>query len=440
MKKRQVVMLIACLSIFTGLFGLSIGGLAVAQGTLSRLTTASAEGRSSSQPSLNGDGSKVVFRSDSDFLGEDIPDNQNEIWLADVETKVFTRLTTTPPTSEGRSSSEPSISGDGTKIVFKSDADFFGQDIPAFQNEIWLYDTVSMTLTRVTTAVGNNRNSEAPHISGDGQWVVFHSDARFSGASIPDNQNEIWLYEVETKDLTRLTTASANGRDSENPRINGDGTKVVFQSDSGFNGETVVEGQSEIWLYDITNDIYTRTTNSQGGDRRSKSPTFNADGSLVAFDSDADFLNRGIPDNQFEVWLYSAETMTLTRVTTASASTRNSVDPEMSADGTMLAFRSDSDFFDQNIIAGQNEIWVYDVISQTLTRTTTASPEERDSFVYSLDADGSTLALHSDANLAGGDDIPMSQFEIWLFDLQGDEGEPSEPEKDMVFLPLLLKN
>jgi hypothetical protein len=38
--------------------------------------------RDSFEASINSDGSKIAFRGDADFLGQGIPDNQNEIWLA----------------------------------------------------------------------------------------------------------------------------------------------------------------------------------------------------------------------------------------------------------------------------------------------------------------------------------------------------------------------
>ena len=50
--------------------------------TVTRVTTAAGTGlRDSYNPSLNRDGSKIAFASDSDFLGQVIADNQYEIWL-----------------------------------------------------------------------------------------------------------------------------------------------------------------------------------------------------------------------------------------------------------------------------------------------------------------------------------------------------------------------
>ena len=42
--------------------------------------------------------------------------------------------------------------------------------------------------------------------------------------------NEIWLYDSQTMTITRITAASDIGRDSLAPSISADGRKIVFQS------------------------------------------------------------------------------------------------------------------------------------------------------------------------------------------------------------------
>lgn len=49
---------------------------------LTRVTTSSdGAARKSEAPSLSGDGTKIAFDSDSEFLGQVITDNQYEVWL-----------------------------------------------------------------------------------------------------------------------------------------------------------------------------------------------------------------------------------------------------------------------------------------------------------------------------------------------------------------------
>ena len=276
----------------------------------------------------------------------------------------LTRVTSA--SDSDRDSYSPSISGDGTRVAFESDSDFLGQGIITGQLEIWLYDTATMTVTRVTTASGDGlRRSGNASVSDDGTVVAFHSSSDFLGQGIDDGQMEIWLYDTATMTVTRVTTSSDGAnRDSYYPSLSADGTVVAFASDSELLGPSIANGQYEIWLYDTATMTVTRVTTSSDGDNRySMRASLSDDGNRVAFYSDSDFLGQGIDDEQFEIWLYDTATMTVTRVTTAAGSVnRDSWYPSLSGDGTKIAFESDSDFLSQSIPDGQYEIWLWEYL------------------------------------------------------------------------------
>ena len=62
-------------------------------------------------------------------------------------------------------------------------------------HEIWLYNTTTRTLDRVTIASPANRRSHLPSLSADGTAISFMSDSDFLGQGVPLNQFEIWLYQ-----------------------------------------------------------------------------------------------------------------------------------------------------------------------------------------------------------------------------------------------------
>ena len=101
----------------------------------------------------------------------------------------------------------------------------------------------------------------------------------------------------------------------------------------------------------------TRITTASDSDRDSRNPRISADERVFAFQSDSDFLNTSLPDNQFEIWLFETGTMTYTRLTYGSETNRDSFRPSLSANGFALAFQSDSDFHVDWIPDNQNEIW-----------------------------------------------------------------------------------
>src|SRR3954447_12719884 len=71
------------------------------------------------------------------------------------------------------SSGRPSVSADGTRIAFRSDADIGGGN-PDGNTEIFLYDTVARSTTQITSTTGGF--NFGPSISADGQTVAFQSD------------------------------------------------------------------------------------------------------------------------------------------------------------------------------------------------------------------------------------------------------------------------
>ncbi len=328
-------------------------------GSLTPVTSASDPNRDSLYPSLSGDGTAVAFSSDSDLLNEGRPDNVEEIWLYDTATLTFTRVTSA--SHANRDSYYPSLSGDGTAVAFNSDSDLLNDGIADEQWEIWLYDTATLTFTRVTSASHANRWSEDPSLSGDGTVVAFYGDSDLLNEGRPDNVTEIWLYDTATLTFTRVTSASHSNRDSFRPSPNGDGTVVAFNSDSDLLNEGIADEQWEIWLYDTATLTFTRVTTASHAGRDSRYPSLDGDGTVVAFESDSDLLNEGRPDNVEEIWLYDTATLTFTRVTSASdPANRDSRYPSLSGEGMVVAFYSDSDLLNEGIADEQWEIWLWE--------------------------------------------------------------------------------
>jgi Tol biopolymer transport system component len=224
-------------------------------GSLARVTTASDANRASKRPSLSGDGTVVAFQSDSDLLNEGRSDGVYEIWLYDTATMTFTRVTTA--SHGGRDSFDPSLDRDGTVVAFESDSDLLNEGRPGGVDEIWLYDTATLTFTRVTSASHANRDSYDPSLSGDGTVVAFNSDSDLLNEGRPGGVDEIWLYDTATLTFTRVTSASdpAN-RYSEDPSLSGDGTVVAFHSDSDLLNEGIAVDQYEIWLWEESEGTY----------------------------------------------------------------------------------------------------------------------------------------------------------------------------------------
>jgi Tol biopolymer transport system component len=396
-----------------------------------RVTTYSELYRTSTNVRLSGQGNKMVFVSDSDFLSQSLPAGQFELWHYNESTLKFTRLTTA--SHPGRVSRSPSLNENGRIVAFESDSALRGQNILSGQFEIWLFNFATLTYTRITTASLPDRDSHNPSLSADGEKIAFESNSDFLNQGIPGSQFEIWLYDTEMEKYTRITRASLPGRSSTHPSISADGTRIAFESDSDFFNQGLPLNPDELWLYDTATLTYTRLTTTSHFSRRSTHPAISADGTRIAFQSDSDFFHQGIITGQYEIWLFDTTTMTLTRITTSTEpGERISIVPDVNADGTRIVFESDNDFLNEGIPNNLREIWLYDTTAMTFTRLTTAQPyaTTRDSRAPSISDDGYGVAFHSDSSFNLPFVLPDDQFEVWLF----------KQTTSKAYVPVLIKN
>ena len=324
-------------------------------GSYQRLTTASAGNKDSFAPIISGDGSHVVFRSNSNFTEEEAV-TLPELWLYNIEDDAYQRLTTA--SDRKRTSFDQAINGDGTRVVFTSDSDFNDDGIEDNQFQIWLYDNED-GLTPVSRPLAANRDSQRPSISSDGSFVVFQSDEDFLEQGIGDNQFEIWLYEVATDELSRITFGDDEARSSYSPSISGDGKIITFFSDEDFLDEGIEPGQYEVWLYFVDEERFARVTTASDPRRRSIDPQISEDGGTVLFASDSNLFDQGIRGGQFEFWVYNLRTGGYTRISQASDIDRTSENATLSSGGQFAVFDSDSDMLDLGTPLDQYEVWLF---------------------------------------------------------------------------------
>ncbi|OAB60591.1 hypothetical protein AY599_13500 [Leptolyngbya valderiana BDU 20041] len=132
-------------------------------------------------PMLSGNGEFVVFRSlASNLVGGDT----NDVWdifVHEIDTGITERISVASDGSEANSGSfSAQISDDGRFVVFRSNASNLVPDDTNERFDIFVHDRLTDQTLRVSTpnAGGEADNhSYLPAISGDGQWIVFESDA-----------------------------------------------------------------------------------------------------------------------------------------------------------------------------------------------------------------------------------------------------------------------
>lgn len=261
---------------------------------------------------VSDDGRFVVFASVASNLVPGDGNGLTDVFLRDVVAGTTTLVSRTPGGATGVNggSELPSISGDGARVAFESNAT--GLD-PADTNgtgDVFLYERATDTVRLVSRAPGGaagNGSSSRAHISADGGWVAFSSAARNLGPSDPTGTVDIYVHDVATGNNLRITGPTGS-LDSlcQNPRISRDGRHVAFQTGASnllttpyVNGAHIarwdrISGEIEVVSRDLTGAV----TGGTSGD-----PDISDDGVWVAFRSFESDLVAGDSNGREDVFV-----------------------------------------------------------------------------------------------------------------------------------------
>jgi TolB protein len=140
-------------------------------------------------------------------------------------------------------SSAPSISDDGQRVAFQSDAhylaydndynnatDVFVRDVPTGTTEL-----VSWSRLMVHRLQTSNAASTAPAISGNGRFIAFVSRSTDLGASDSNAANDVYEYQQDSPIVTRLSQSSSDEQAnaaSSAPALATGGRYAAFASDA----------------------------------------------------------------------------------------------------------------------------------------------------------------------------------------------------------------
>lgn len=257
----------------------------------------------SRRPSISADGRYVAFESSADNLVTDDTDSSPDIFVRDMVLGTTVRASVDPTGLDPDGySTLASISADGHFVTFASDADnLVAGDTNAAQ-DIFRRDLVANTTVRVsvnTTGGDPNGLSTTPSISDDGNLVVFRSHASNLVTGDGNAFDDVFLRNVTAGTTTRISV-DATGHDADGasytPAISGDGNSVVFASDADdlvAGDGTLGSSGRDIFLRDVSLGTTTRVSvDTAGGDPNGPSvnPAVSATGRVVGFVSAASDL------------------------------------------------------------------------------------------------------------------------------------------------------
>jgi Tol biopolymer transport system component len=197
-----------------------------------------------------------------------------------------------------------------------------------------------------------NGDSFDPSISADGRVVVFQSTATNLATRCSNGNSHIYMHNLATGETSCVSVNNEGNQSNGNSalaRVSGDGRFVVFQSDPTNFTTRCSNGFTHIFVHDT---IEERTTcasidnHGNQGNNDSMQPSISSDGRFVAFSSAASNLtgNRCVNGNvQVFVRDRADEETKCASIGPKNVEGNNgSINPSISANGTLVTFESDS--------------------------------------------------------------------------------------------------
>lgn len=310
-------------------------------------------------PAISQDGSRIAFASKDDPLGTNA-DHNSEIFLYDGA-KLIQVTNTSPGDISNRiinGNFQPSISDDGRFIAFSSNRDLTSENGDG-NLEIFVYDSVALNFTQLTSSSGNFGSSDAK-ISGNAASVAYIRD---TGATPSANRDLLLQNRAGAPSIRVLATAAPSLAMTYGRAISDDGTRVVWSAQTA--------NTTQVFLYDGRNS-FTRQITTLGSRVTDVSlqPTISGDGSRIAFATRRSFL--GNTNGGVNLYTYDIPSGTFGRVTAGPANATAEVVSSLNDDGSVIAFnfpRVFSGSVSKDIFEDDSEIY----LAETPPRPTSGS-------------------------------------------------------------------
>ncbi|HEY8383648.1 MAG TPA: hypothetical protein VIL09_16015 [Microvirga sp.] len=291
----------------------------LATGAITRISSA-ADGTQGNSDSYNAMVSAnerfVVFESFADNLVDDDTNDSQDIFIRDLLKGTITRITATETETEtveaNGGSYNPSVSADGRFVVFASFADNLVADDNNGLQDIFLKDLQTQTITRISTALDGtegNRDSYNAKVSPDGRFVVFESEANNLVAGDTNDSQDIFLKDLQTGAITRVSTAADGTQGNNNSydaAVSADGRYVVFESEASNLVAGDTNNRQDVFRKDLVTGTITRISaaaDGTGGVSSSSNATMSPDGRFVLFDSPSGNLVPGDGNGRQDIFL-----------------------------------------------------------------------------------------------------------------------------------------
>ncbi len=410
---------------------------------VSRRADGAQSGYDSVDPAISADGRFIAFVGGSGLL----PDPQE--WGVVVYDRQTGQFTLVSRNSEGEPANDtvgrPSISADGRYVAFHSSADNLVPDDTQLCNggsrscyDIFVHDRETGETTMISrnaNGAGGDDGSYGPHISGDGRFVVFGSDARNllegnpEGPTTTNGLTHVYVYDRQAGEMalvSRNTAGEQANHGAGGGTISDDGRLVVFNSLST-NLASVESDTVNAFIHNReTGETMLVSRNAAGAPANASAAgsVLSADGLVVAYVSPATNLVEGSAgdsvDDIFAHDLETGQTTLITRPPAGGTADRSSWGLDLSGDGRFVVFETlATNLGGPVVIDDRIDIALHDRATGRTSILTARPPTlqgNSESRTASVSADGRFVAFESYAsNLVPNDTNGL--WDIFLYDV-----------------------
>lgn len=173
-----------------------------------------------------------------------------------------------------------------------------------------------------SNGVQANDQSTQASISANGRYVVFRSNASLFAGTSSDPNPQIYRKDLLTNELL-LVSPSMNGGPSNNqsykPIISADGSKVAFVSNASDLTSDVVSNARNVFVYDVPAGTMTLINKSNSGELANHVSryelAFSSDGSKLVFSTQADNLSGDAQDAFLRSYIADLDTGSIIFIT-----------------------------------------------------------------------------------------------------------------------------
>ncbi len=255
-------------------------------------------------PSLSGDGRYLSFTSYASNLVPNDSNGASDIFVKDLQTGAIVNASTGLDGALANGASLSSIiSSDARVVAFSSVAKNLTETSSPLGYQVFRKDLDKGAVMQVSTTfsgVSANAESHLGGISADGRWVGFESYATNLGAAATPAAQQLYAKDTVTG-LLRLVSSSANGAAANGHSLelslSADGRFAVFSSDASNLVAGDTNGVRDVFLKDLLSGAITRLSTSLAGEQGnegSMSPSISGDAGTVTFVSRAGNLTKDI--------------------------------------------------------------------------------------------------------------------------------------------------